>query len=72
LDTDGKGFITYHNFCNLTDERRRQIDPAKQMVDEYMQKQQNHDPHQPPAKRSPKNAIAPDEREKERQRKANL
>lgn len=23
LDTEEKGFITYHDFCNLTDERRR-------------------------------------------------
>jgi hypothetical protein len=43
LDIDEKEFITYHDFCNLTDERRRQIDPAKKMVEEYMLKQQNHD-----------------------------
>lgn len=44
LDSEEKGFVTYHDFCNLTDERRRQIDPAKKMVDEYMQKQKQQDP----------------------------
>jgi hypothetical protein len=42
------------------------------MVDEYMSKIKNKESNEEPAKRSPKNAIAPDEREKERQRKESV
>ena len=38
LDTDGKAFITYDNFCNLAHERRQQIDPAMEMIEEFRKK----------------------------------
>lgn len=72
LDTEDKKYVTYHDFCNLTDERRRKIDPAKNMVDAYNLKLLNQDPFSEPTKRSPKNAISPDERERERQRKVSI
>lgn len=38
LDQGSKGYITYDDFCNITDERRRKIDPAKEMIDAYRNK----------------------------------
>ena len=35
LDQAGKGFIDYADFCNLSDERRLNIDPAAAMLKEY-------------------------------------
>jgi Ca2+-binding EF-hand superfamily protein len=32
LDREDKGFINYEDFCGLTDTRRRNIDPAAQMI----------------------------------------
>jgi Ca2+-binding EF-hand superfamily protein len=32
LDRDDKGFINYEDFCWLTDTRRRNIDPAAEMI----------------------------------------
>jgi len=35
LDRENKGFITYEDFCWLTDIRRRNIDPAAEMLQAY-------------------------------------
>ena len=35
LDQGRKGFIDYNDFCNLSDERRMNIDPATAMLAEY-------------------------------------
>lgn len=35
LDQERKGFITYHDFCNLSDERRMNLDPATAMLEQY-------------------------------------
>jgi len=35
LDKTMKGFIDYKDFCNLSEERRLGIDPAKKMLDDY-------------------------------------
>ena len=35
LDKESKGFVTYQDFCNLSDERRMNIDPASQMLQDY-------------------------------------
>ena len=35
LDKAGKGFIDYNDFCNLSEERRNNIDPATLMLQEY-------------------------------------
>ena len=35
LDKDNKGFITYEDFCWITDIRRRNIDPAAEMLQAY-------------------------------------
>lgn len=37
LDKGNKGFLNYHDFCNLSDERRRGIDPAQAMMRQYEQ-----------------------------------
>jgi hypothetical protein len=37
LDKDHKQFLNYHDFCNITVERRRGIDPAQQMLKQYDQ-----------------------------------
>jgi hypothetical protein len=33
LDTVGRGYITYDDFCALTRERRMKIDPGKEMIE---------------------------------------
>ncbi len=35
LDAKQKGFVDYADFCNLSDERRLNIDPASAMLKEY-------------------------------------
>lgn len=35
LDRDNKGYITYEDFCWITDIRRRNIDPAAEMLQAY-------------------------------------
>ena len=35
LDTGRKSYITYGDFCNLSDERRSEADPAIAMLEEY-------------------------------------
>ena len=37
LDQGQKGYIDYQDFCNLSDERRLNIDPAAQMLKDYEQ-----------------------------------
>jgi hypothetical protein len=37
LDKGNKGHLNYHDFCNLSDERRRGIDPAQHMMKQYEQ-----------------------------------
>ena len=37
LDKDHKQFLNYHDFCNLSDEHRRGIDPAQHMIKQYEQ-----------------------------------
>ena len=35
LDSDGKGYMTYDDFCNLSDERRNNLDPGTIMIKQY-------------------------------------
>ena len=35
LDKEQKGYIDYADFCNLSDERRLNLDPAQAMLKEY-------------------------------------
>ena len=35
LDSAKKGHIDYNDFCNLSDERRMNLDPASAMLQEY-------------------------------------
>ena len=35
LDKSMKGYIDYKDFCNLSEERRLDLDPAKKMLDDY-------------------------------------
>ena len=37
LDAGRKGYLDYNDFCNLSDERRMNIDPATAMLREYQQ-----------------------------------
>ena len=32
LDEGDKGFLTYQDFCNLTEERRMKVDPAQSLI----------------------------------------
>jgi hypothetical protein len=35
LDKNMKGYLDYKDFCNLCEERRRGIDPATKLLDDY-------------------------------------
>lgn len=65
LDTLGRGYITYDDFCALTVERRTKIDPASKMIEEYRQSMKEG-PKLPPAN---KQALAPEVRERMRQKR---
>ena len=53
LDKGQKGYIDYQDFCNLSEERRLQIDPAQHMLDEYKAKGQLEYNYGPGKARSP-------------------
>ena len=65
LDVGEKGYVNYQDFCNLSEERRLNIDPASHMLEEYRNK--GHLSYNFGAKQ----AKSPSRREKDRVRMNN-